>query len=278
MPHWPEGSGPVDVEVRLGDVPDELPGYPELWGGAFVGRGDRCLLRYQDVGRILIESGTRVTCAVALGGSHRALGTALSSVGFAALLSQRGRICLHASAAEKDGRAFLIAGPSGVGKSTIVTALLERGYRMVSDDITVIDRGSDGNVWAVPSFPAVRLLSDSVEVLQPRGGAREGVDRLDDKVRQRFDEHFVSHPVKVARISRMLTGEIAEPLCAEVTGPARFLALQRILMRPNMARLLADPTKLDHALMQMAATVAFCRVIRPERGFHLDTLCRLIAG
>lgn len=45
---------------------------------------------------------------------------------------------LHASCVAKDGRAVLLAGPSGSGKSDLALRLLDRGFTLVSDDRTVI--------------------------------------------------------------------------------------------------------------------------------------------
>ena len=45
---------------------------------------------------------------------------------------------LHASCVATDGRAVLIAGPSGSGKSDLALRLLDRGFTLVSDDRTIV--------------------------------------------------------------------------------------------------------------------------------------------
>jgi hypothetical protein len=61
----------------------------------------------------------------------------------------------HAGAAAHHGRAVLILGPRGRGKSTIVTRLCADGWAYLSDDITPVDPGSDRAV-PFPIAPAVR--------------------------------------------------------------------------------------------------------------------------
>ena len=45
---------------------------------------------------------------------------------------------LHASCVAIDGRAILISGPSGSGKSDLSLRLLDRGFTLVSDDRTIV--------------------------------------------------------------------------------------------------------------------------------------------
>jgi hypothetical protein len=62
---------------------------------------------------------------------------------------------LHAGAACHQGRAVMIVGPGGRGKSTLVTGLCATGWTYLSDDITPVDPGSDRAV-PFPVAPAVR--------------------------------------------------------------------------------------------------------------------------
>ena len=54
---------------------------------------------------------------------------------------------LHASTVALDGRAVVIVGPSGSGKSDLALRLLDRGFVLVSDDRTIV-RKADGRVIA----------------------------------------------------------------------------------------------------------------------------------
>jgi serine kinase of HPr protein (carbohydrate metabolism regulator) len=54
---------------------------------------------------------------------------------------------LHASTVALDGRAVLICGPSGSGKSDLALRLLDRGFALVSDDQTIV-RKDGGRVLA----------------------------------------------------------------------------------------------------------------------------------
>src|SRR3546814_17295142 len=57
---------------------------------------------------------------------------------------------LHVSCVAKDGRAILIAGRSGAGKSDLALRLIDRGAVLVSDDYTVVRRVSGKLLAAAP--------------------------------------------------------------------------------------------------------------------------------
>ena len=57
---------------------------------------------------------------------------------------------IHASTVSTDGRAVLISGPSGSGKSDLALRLLDRGFTLVSDDQTIVRREGDRLVSSAP--------------------------------------------------------------------------------------------------------------------------------
>jgi len=71
-----------------------------------------------------------------------------------------GVIALHAGCVVRDGKAILLAAPSGVGKSTISLALALRGWSLLSDDWTFISDAPDGlSVWGMQT--SIKLLPDA---------------------------------------------------------------------------------------------------------------------
>jgi serine kinase of HPr protein (carbohydrate metabolism regulator) len=58
---------------------------------------------------------------------------------------------LHASCVALDGRAVLITGISGSGKSDLSLRLLDRGFTLVSDDQTIVRKQGGKLIAAAPS-------------------------------------------------------------------------------------------------------------------------------
>ena len=82
----------------------------------------------------------------------------------AAALFFRGAVALHASAVVLDGRALLVAGRSGSGKSTTTAAALAAGAALLSDDLCTLTPTPSG--WMVePGYPWLRLSPDTGRLL-----------------------------------------------------------------------------------------------------------------
>ena len=64
---------------------------------------------------------------------------------------------VHASTVALEGRAVLIGGPSGSGKSDLALRLLDRGFTLVSDDQTIVRRDGNGLLAGAPPNIAGKL-------------------------------------------------------------------------------------------------------------------------
>jgi len=79
-------------------------------------------------------------------------------------------IALHAGAVERDGRAILLSGSSGSGKTTIALSLLSRGAHYLSDEAVFVS--SDGRVRGLPRALALKA-GRSHWIDLPFGGHRD---------------------------------------------------------------------------------------------------------
>jgi hypothetical protein len=86
----------------------------------------------------------------------------------AALLFQRGMLALHAAAALPPGQsqgAILLAGDSSTGKSTLLAALLKRGWRMLADELAILTLNAAGQPVLIPNPSEIRLWPDAIKKL-----------------------------------------------------------------------------------------------------------------
>jgi len=80
---------------------------------------------------------------------------------------------IHASTVALDGRAVLITGPSGSGKSDLTLRLLDRGFVLVSDDQTIVKKTGTRLTASAP--PTIRGK------LEIRGVGIVTMEQVDDQ-------------------------------------------------------------------------------------------------
>ncbi len=177
---------------------------------------------------------------------------ALVEAALAHALTARGECFLHAAAFETAGRRPLVIGASGTGKSTLASAVLAAGGRVISDDSLLLGvhegrpvlRAARRNVWLRPGsealLPGLRQRGLSME------SAADGRIRLD---RDGSPEAFegISYPDCLVVLESSGRSEVehrqrplsqAEALAALLHGTSalyvtdeRFVRRQRALLR-----------------------------------------------
>ena len=73
---------------------------------------------------------------------------------------------VHASTVASEGRAVLITGPSGSGKSDLTLRLLDRGFILVSDDQTIVKRNGDQLIASAPPSIAGKLEIRGIGIVE----------------------------------------------------------------------------------------------------------------
>ena len=73
---------------------------------------------------------------------------------------------VHASTVATDGRAVLIMGPSGSGKSDLALRLLDRGFTLVSDDQTIVRKDGERLIASAPPNIAGKLEIRGIGIVE----------------------------------------------------------------------------------------------------------------
>lgn len=72
-------------------------------------------------------------------------------------------LTVHAACLERHGRAVILPAPPGSGKSTLCAALALRGWRLLSDELTLLDP-LDGRVWGLAR--PINLKNASIDLIR----------------------------------------------------------------------------------------------------------------
>jgi HprK-related kinase A len=163
-------------------------------------------------------------------------------------------LIVHAAVIERSGAAVILPAPPGSGKSTLCAGLIHSGWRLLSDELTLIDM-RDGLIW--PLCRPVSLKKESIAVMQ----------RFAPQAR--FGR--VTHDTAKGSVVHM---KVPTSHLAEVDVPARA----RWIVYPRFAE--GAPTEMTprtraSALVDLARN-AFNFGLQGEAGF--DRLCSVVHG
>ena len=171
-PEFQECQGQPDISIQIGNVPGELS-EPLYNGVHFQTNENEFLLKVNDVADYYI-TGNKITIQPQANTDLDSVRVFLYGSALAALLIQNSIMPLHANALEKDGKGFLIAGVSGAGKSTLTTAFYQKGYNILSDDVTVLKIEED-RVKALPGIIYPKLWEETFEQI---GEDKSGLKKI----------------------------------------------------------------------------------------------------
>jgi hypothetical protein len=155
-------AGPADVEVFNGVV--RIPKNSQTIDGVEVSaEGDRYYLSIPGCARFQVVGGRMIVMQVDSSSTREEAHLYLLGSVFGALMHQRGILPFHCNAVEIEGSAFLFCGDSGAGKSTLAAHFVERGFRLLSDDLCALQFDGDSRLRVSGGVERLRLWQDALE-------------------------------------------------------------------------------------------------------------------
>ena len=185
----------------------------------------------------------------------------------ALLLAWRGMLPMHGSAVEIGGRGYLICGVSGAGKSTLAAGLVALGARLISDDLTVVMQGRDGQALEmVRGRSGIRLVPQIARYFEQSVPHIEPPERRDRKLLVRTTMVPQGQHVPLAGI--VLRGLPTEPVAtADRAGMVQEQVFRKVWMSALPGR-----QHREALIRQIAAAVPLFSVERGAFGDRHDFL------
>jgi hypothetical protein len=167
------------------------------------------------------------------------------------ILKRRGYYSMHAAAFSLDGKAILISGTSGTGKSTLAITLLRSGFGYLSEDMVFLRRRLDG--LEVVGFPEDVDVSDQTISFFPELDFLKGYPKASGWPKRQVlaDEVYQAELVRAAR--------------------PRVIVIPQIAHRETSA---VRPIDADDALLEIVSNVLLTEGRACQR--HLDILTELV--
>lgn len=263
--------GPIlgeTVEIRFGSVPTRLAEV-EVEDEIFQANAVEFLLSWPDTARILACGGRCLTVDPEFGCDPVQLWNVVLNTGASIAGFQRGHVPLHASSVVTPTGAVALAGRSGVGKSTLTAALMERGLPLFTDDLCLVRCDEDGSIVG-GGVPELRLWADAIEKLGWSSSESVGVQATIPKFIFRRPE-AQSRDMPLRRIYAL--GFSGNGLDAGIRRLQGIQAMQVLVDRMRLRMDLLPTTgrrAIFEGLVAIAAQVEIFQFIRPNGYDHFE--------
>jgi hypothetical protein len=264
-------DGTPDVRIRVGPVAAELEG-PVRHGPGYQAAEGRYLLDVPGIARYLVTEGRDVRVAPTPGTAESSVRLFLLSSVMAAVTHQRGLLAMHASTVAFDGGAVLFAGESGTGKSTLTAAFHDRGYPIVTDDVSVVAFDGDGHPMIHPGYRQLRLTADALDHVGASLGARRELGLDTQKYVVGVPGAPPPAPVPIRRMF-LLTDRPSDTIRLQpLNGPDKVTAVVRGTYRRRMSVALGRRSAHFAQCVAVAKRIEIVEVDHPRDMDALPTL------
>lgn len=265
------GQAP-QVVVSLGVVPAHLPegSPPAMARRYFEARPGQLLLYIKDVGRMLVEEGSRILLEPSPQADPVNVRLALLNVGFSVVLHQRGALALHASAVVAGEGAVLFCGHRRAGKSTLAAGLHQRGWQLMGDDKVAIAL-ENGQVIAVPSFPQLRLWRDALDYLGVQGFSLEQIP-ASEKYNLEIPGAFSSESLPLKAIYLLTPSQSDQIVLRPLNGMEKFRLVQQHTYANQFLRGMGQLPIHFRLSSEVARQIPMVQICRPSTTNRLGDL------
>jgi hypothetical protein len=285
FPELEVAEGIPDVRIVLGNTPQ---GIPEAIVNAnrYQAASNQFLLHVPKVGRYYVAGGKHIIVEPDPSAEPGTVRVFLLGTAFGALLLQRGVLPIHGSTVVINGKAVIIAGASGVGKSTLLAAFRNDGTAFLADDVAAVTR-DEGNVpWVQPSYPQQKLWKDSADNMGMNVADCPVIRSGMDKYAIGAEEGFCRTPVRLAAICELSAENLPEAVMIPLAGPDKIAVLLRHTYRHSLLSGLGLKIENFQYCAAVAQQISACRLVRPKDGFSAmeqeqlieELMAKLVSG
>jgi hypothetical protein len=289
-------EGKADVEVVAGAMPSEVIGIfcekePDEACSAIS--GSALAIRIPGVGDYLVKR-DRITVSALDSATKEKVKCFLLGSAFGYCMFLRKQVLLHGGAIARvdaectgyaaDGRdvsggnaGIIITGVSGVGKSTVLDALMERGYKFIADDVCAITDNS-GKPHINMAYPQKKLCRDAA--------LKHGYDLAKliyigeerDKFAVRLSDGFLPEGTEFKYLFEIVLSDREKQdnniVVREITGHEKLKAILRNIYRGEDGFALwgISPEYMQKCL-KIAAEIQIYQIARPG---SVDTLNEIL--
>lgn len=197
-----------------------------------------------------------------------------SCLGF--IMLQREMVAIHGGVIEIDDKAVIFTGDRGAGKSTLTTAIREKGYKFISDDVAAIK--FDDGPYVMAGFPYQKLCKSAMDNF---GYDKEKYTSFSSDKEVKYivpaKEAFIDEERELGAIVKLTVGDVEEVTIEEIRGSEKLNNIIENIYRGEYIKHLGGmKPKYFKKCLEIAKNIKFYVITRPKDKFTVDEQIELI--
>lgn len=266
-----EPNDAIDIAIVFGKI--DAPN-PENWIERVA--ENKVLINIPGVVRCAVENGHSISFEPAENVPLQNVRVYLQAIVMVVLLYQKAITPFHACGIVHDNKAYIFAGDSGIGKSTLAGAFFKRGFRIICDDLCIVRKNAENICCVYPGYPFIKLWQESLTKLAIPFDNLDRVYSTDEKYYVPLGKAWSSEPVPLGSINFLTTHEKNEISIQPLKTLDKLVALRKNLFRPYLVNMLGLNNPIFDISTNIIQQVPLHLIERPQNGFMLDELVEMI--
>lgn len=266
----------ADVYIKQDSCKDEVVGYLEKMGATRkryeIGLEYSCF--ENKGGFYVIRNGKEIHYECRDGYTPTMLTSWLTGFALSMLLLQRRCLAIHCSAVAYANEAVLIAGEPGAGKSSVTRKLLDRGYKLMADDVAVLEE-NESKAFIFPAFPYQKLCRNEVENRKLDLDELIYINEDKDKFLVPADS-FESEEKELKCMFFLMVGDVKEVVVEKLSGIRQLIAFKNNLFLHKLPGAWENSKEIGELCLKAAGQCPIYLVVRPFEGDSKEKIADII--
>lgn len=190
-------------------------------------------------------------------------------------LLQKEILTIHCSAIATDYGAVMISGTPGAGKSSLAGKLLEKGYKLMADDVAAV-RYVDNECIVYPAFPFQKLCSNEVEKRNLNKNTLIYINEDKDKYLVPVNDIFAPHPLKLKAFFYIIKAPVKELTIDKLSGFECFMSIKDNLFLHRLTGQWETTPMVINQCMNIASGCDVYLIVRPDNTDTLEDISKYV--
>ena len=192
------------------------------------------------------------------------------------VLLQRNMVAIHGGSIVINNKGYIFTGDKGAGKSTITTALRQKGYKFVSDDVASIKDSKISEIY--PGFGYQKLCHDTMLKLGYNPDEFKPF-RSDMSIKYIVPalDSFVDENVECSAIFELIESDVDKVEIKEVFGKEKLDRVIKNIFRIEMLMYAGGmPPEYFAKCLSFVKNIKYYKMLRPKGKFTVNEQINII--